>query len=159
VIRGTKPAPKHLKLVKGTANRRINFEEPKLEAMLPEPPPELSADAIEEWERVSKRLMAAGMLTAIDRAALAAYCQAYGRWMQAERALTAMARRDLLTDGLLIKTTNGNAIQNPIVGTANKAMTDCVRFAAELGMTPSARSRVRANLDNPNDPSEKFFTA
>jgi phage terminase small subunit len=43
-----------------------------------------------------------------------------------------MAKRDLLTDGLLIETSNGNAIQNPIVGIANKAMSDMVRFAAEL---------------------------
>ena len=37
-----------------------------------------------------------------------------------------MAERDLLTSGLMIKTTGGNAIQNPLVGTANKAASDMV---------------------------------
>lgn len=79
-----------------------------------------------------------------DRASLAADCQAYGRWATAERAIAEMGKRDLLTGGLMIKTSNGNAIQNPLVGTANKAMSDLVRYAAEFGMTPSARSRIIA---------------
>jgi phage terminase small subunit len=41
-------------------------------------------------------------------------------------------------------TTNGNAIQNPLIGTANKAASDMVRYAAEFGMTPSARARISA---------------
>lgn len=62
-----------------------------------------------------------GILSEIDRAALAAYAMAYGRWVQAERAIAKMAEKDQLTGGLMIKTSNGNAIQNPLVGTANKA--------------------------------------
>jgi phage terminase small subunit len=42
----------------------------------------------------------------------------------------------------MIKTKSGNVIQNPLVGTANKAMSDMARYAAELGMTPTARARV-----------------
>jgi len=157
-VRGPKPTPTHLKLVTGNpGKRRLNQAEPKPEALIPDPPPELSADAREEWEKISPRLLAAGVLTAIDRATLAAYCQAYGRWVQAERALAEMAKRDLITAGLLIKTTNGNAIQNPLVGTANKAMSDMVRYATEFGMTPSARSRVRANFDEKKDPADRFF--
>ena len=66
-----------------------------------------------------------------------------------------MAERDQLTSGLMIKTTNGNAVQNPLVGTANKAMGDMVRYAAEFGMTPSARSRVAKDPFAP-DPQESF---
>lgn len=62
--------------------------------------------------------------------------------MQAERALTEMGKADKLTGGLMIRTKNGNAIQNPLVGTANKAMADMMRYAVEFGMTPSARTRV-----------------
>ena len=53
-----------------------------------------------------------------------------------------MAKCDLLTGGLLIRTRNGNAIQNPLVGTAIKAASDMVRYAAECGMTSSARVRL-----------------
>ncbi len=78
-------------------------------------------------------------LEAVDRAALAVYCTAYARWVQAERAIAGMAKRDMLTGGLMIKTSNGNAIQNPLVGTANTTASDMVRYAAEFGVTPSAR--------------------
>jgi P27 family predicted phage terminase small subunit len=161
VKRGTKPKPTHLKLVTGNPGKRaLNDAEVKPDPLIPDPPPELSADARVEWEVISKRLLAAGILTAIDRAALAAYCQAYGRWVQAERALAEMAKRDLITTGLLIKTTNGNAIQNPLVGTANKAMSDMVRYAAEFGMTPSSRSGIRINFNQRHEePSDHFFAS
>lgn len=42
----------------------------------------------------------------------------------------------------MIKTSNGNVIQNPLVGTAHKAPYDMMHYAAEFGMTPSARSRL-----------------
>ena len=107
------------------------------------------------WQAGCTRL---GILTGVDRAALAAYCQAWGRWRQAERALAAMAALDPVTGALMIKTKEGNAIQNPLVGVANKAMADMVRYAAEFGMTPSARTRVQAAAGGQaDDPASKYF--
>jgi len=78
--------------------------------------------------------------------------------VQAERALARMAERDLLTGGLMIRTTGGNAIQNPLVGTANKTMADMMRYAAEFGMTPSARSRIVAESPpSDDDPARNYF--
>jgi len=152
-MRGRKPTPTHLKLVRGNpGKRRLNAAEPSPERTLPSPPPELSADARAEWDRVAGELHRIGVLSGIDRAALAAYCQAYGRWVVAERAIAKMAERDQLTEGLMIKTTNGNAVQNPLVGTANKAMADLVRYAAEFGMTPSARSRISGQSGEADEP-------
>ena len=152
-MRGRKPTPTHLKLVRGNpGKRRLNAAEPVPERVLPSPPPELSADARTEWDRVAGELHRIGVLSGIDRAALAAYCQAYGRWVVAERAIAKMAERDPLTEGLMIKTTNGNAVQNPLVGTANKAMADLVRYAAEFGMTPSARSRISGQGGETDEP-------
>jgi P27 family predicted phage terminase small subunit len=152
-MRGRKPTPTHLKLVRGNpGKRRLNAAEPVPERLLPSPPPELTVDARAEWDRVAEELHRIGILSGIDRAALAAYCQAYGRWVVAERAIAKMAERDQLTDGLMIKTTNGNAVQNPLVGTANKAMADLVRYAAEFGMTPSARSRISGHTTETDAP-------
>lgn len=150
--------PTHLKLIAGDKNTsRHNPAEANPEALIPEPPPELSVDAREEWDRISVRLHTAGLLTVIDRTTLAAYCQAYGRWIQAEQVLAEMAADDPITRGLMVKTTNGNAIPNPVLGTANKAMSDMVRYAVEFGMSPSSRSRVRANLEKQEDDEERFF--
>jgi P27 family predicted phage terminase small subunit len=57
-------------------------------------------------------------------------------------AINRLAESDDVNSGLTILTSNGNVIQNPLIGIANKAKTAVVRFAAEFGMTPSARSRV-----------------
>lgn len=159
MTRGRKPKPTHLRLVTGNAGKRsINKAEPKPKSRAPTPPKELTPEALAEWQRVSGELERCGLLSGIDRAALAAYCQAYGRWITAERALAAMAERDTLSGALLIKTSNGNFIQNPLVGIANKAQSDMVRFAAEFGMTPSARSRVKADeARQQDDPASKYF--
>jgi P27 family predicted phage terminase small subunit len=155
MTRGRKPKPTYLKVVSGNPGKRpLNEREPVPIRKIPNPPAELSDDAKVEWGRVSEELYRMGLLTGVDRAALAAYCQAYGRWMQAECAIGEMAKKDALTGGLLIRTTNGNAIQNPLVGTANKAMADMVRYAAEFGMTPSARSRIQAEARQEED---EFF--
>lgn len=60
---------------------------------------------------------------------------------------------------LLSHTGNGNLIQNPLVGISRRAAADMLRFAAEFGMTPSARSRIdteKANLDHA-DPAAEYF--
>lgn len=156
--RGPKPKPTQLKVVSGTARPdRENKAEPKVKVSIPSVPSHLSAEAKAEWRRVCKEMHQAGILSELDRGGLAAYCQAYGRWVQAEQALARMADRDKVNYGLMIKTTSGNAIQNPLVGSANKAMADMVKYAAEFGMTPSARSRITAlERGEDDDPFAKF---
>ena len=156
---GRRPTPTALKLVKGNPGKRAL---PKNEAVValsePTPPAFLCDEAKVEWGRVCSALYAAGLMTDLDRAALAAYAAAYGRWAQAERAINRMAAKDELNAALMVKTVSGNAIQNPLVGIANKAKSDMVRYATEFGMTPSARSRVTATVDDDNkNPLAEFF--
>ena len=146
--RGPKPTPTHLKLVRGNPGKRAL---PKKGTEIPvvveeiAPPPFLSDDAKVEWGRMLQALVALKLVSSLDRAAFAAYCQAYGRWAQAERALGAMRERDPHSAGLLVKTTGDNIVQTPLVGIANEAMADMVRYAAEFGMTPSARVRLNGS--------------
>lgn len=141
--RGPKTRPTKLKLLTGTArSHRLNPNEPRPRLARPDVPEHLTAAARDEWNRIVDELVGLGILTHLDRGALAAYCQAYGRWSAAETALARMAERDAVSDGLIVRTKSGNLIQNPLVGAANKAMADMVRYAAEFGLTPSARTRV-----------------
>lgn len=152
---GRKLKPTHLKVIEGNPGKRPIPEEPKPDiGELPAPPEFLTAEAKEEWERISVQLHRLGLLTVVDVASLGAYCQAYGRWVLAERAIAKMAANDVLTGGLMIKTTNGNAIQNPLVGTSNKAASDMVRYAAEFGLTPAARARLA--IGSIEKPKSKF---
>lgn len=112
----------------------MNKNEPKPDLSMSSAPEHLSRYALMEWGRVTVELYRLGLLTEIDRAALAAYCQCYGRWREAEE--------ELAKTGLTITTTNGNVIQNPIVGIANKSLEMMHKFLVEFGMTPSARTRV-----------------
>ncbi len=74
----------------------------------------IRADAArDEWDRIIDELMALGILTHLDRGALAASCQAYGRRSAAEAALARMAARDAVSEGLIVKTKSGNLIRNP----------------------------------------------
>jgi P27 family predicted phage terminase small subunit len=159
--RGPKTKPTNLKLLTGTARaHRLNPHEPQPDVARPDAPEHLTDAARAEWDRIVVDLLALGILTDLDRGALAAYCQAYGRWSAAETALARMAERDAVTDGLIVKTKSGNLIQNPLVGAANKAMADMVRYAAEFGLTPSARTRVAGLSDtgpNPFAELDEFF--
>lgn len=77
-----------------------------------------------------------GVLTIVDRAALAAYCQAYGRWVEAEQKLAETP--------LMLKTPSGYVQQSPWLSVSNKQLELMGRYMGELGITPSSRSRVAA---------------
>lgn len=141
---GRKPKPSHLRLLQGNRENRPMREEPQPTPVLPEPSADLGVDARLEFMRLREEAYNCGLMTRVDVRVFEAYCMAYGRWVVAERALARMAEQDNLTHGLMIRTVGGNAIQNPLVGSANKAMSDMVRYAVELGFTPSARARVAA---------------
>lgn len=101
---------------------------------LPRCPEHLSPVARKEWRRLATPLFEAGVLTLADRAALAAYCQAYARWAEAELRLAETPA--------LLKTPSGYVQQSPWLSVANKQMELMGRFMSELGLTPVARQRL-----------------
>jgi P27 family predicted phage terminase small subunit len=100
---------------------------------------------------LSRQLYDLGLLTQIDRAALAMYCQAYGRWVFAEQKLRDEQR-------LLLRSPTDAPIQNPWLSIANKAMRQCHSLLAEFGMTPSARARVPAGEPPKIDPFDELLS-
>ena len=134
---GPKPLPTHLKLMRGTLRKdRLNRKEPKVAPAVPSCPRHLGKEAKHEWRRVSKELRAMGLLTKVDRAALAMYCDAWGRWVDALEAL----RRY----GVMVKSPSGFPMQSPYLAVANKAMEQMRLLLGEFGMSPSARTRIHA---------------
>ncbi len=162
--RGPKPIPKHLKLVRNNpGKRKLNDKEPAPDDLATlAAPPYFSGYALAEWNRRIAQLTRLGVLKETDDGALIALCQAWHRWREAEDALARFSAKDALTHGLMIKTTpkkdgsGGNAIQNPLVGTANKAMELYIKLAVEFGMTPSARTRISVGKDADDNPYAKF---
>ena len=81
---------------------------------------------------------------------LALYCQAYGRWVEAEQ--------EAAVHGLVVKTKSGMLIQNPYLGIANRAAKQVHEFLVEFGMSPSSRTRVSATPPaDVDDPKQRFF--
>jgi phage terminase small subunit len=72
----------------------------------------------------------------------------------AEEALAAMAERDPLTHGLLVKRTDGNAGRNPLVAIAAASADAMIRYGGEFGLAPNARARISAGVGH--EPSGKF---
>ena len=135
--RGARPLPTRLKMVRGTLrNGRTTGHEPVLPVEIPRCPAHLGREAKREWKRVSQELAGYGLLTRIDRAALALYCEAWGRWVEAEGALRKY--------GAMIKAPSGFPMQSPYLAMANKAMEQIRAMLTEFGMSPSSRTRVHA---------------
>lgn len=134
-MRGRKPKPTARKLWEGNPGKRaINGREPDVPPDLPSCPAHLSPTAKAEWKRLARAMNRIGLLSVIDRAALAGYCQAYGRWVEAEKQLAATPP--------LLKTPSGYVQPSPWLAIANKNAELMQKWMAELGMTPSSRSRV-----------------
>ncbi len=135
MIRGRKPKPTAIRRQTGNPGKRgYNHAEPVVPPGLPDCPGHLSNVAGEEWERIAGTLYEMGVLTTVDRAVLAAYCQAYGRWVEAEERMKETPA--------MLKTPSGYVQQSPWLSVANKQLELMGRFMAELGITPASRSRV-----------------
>jgi P27 family predicted phage terminase small subunit len=88
-------------------------------------------------------------LTRIDRGPLAAYCQAHALWVEAVRSLERY--------GTMVKSPNGYPMPSPYVAVANRQVEIMGRIAAEFGMTPSSRTRIRVGDKVPDDPFAAFL--
>jgi P27 family predicted phage terminase small subunit len=141
-MRGRRPKPTRLKLLTGNPGKRpMNENEPKPNPAIPECPPELGPAARREWDRLVHELAVLRLLTNLDRAALAAYCGAYGMWAEATEAIQKF--------GSMVKSPTGFPIQSPYVSIANRQAEIMMRIASEFGFTPASRSRISAPLEAP----------
>jgi P27 family predicted phage terminase small subunit len=126
-----------LKLIEGNPGKRpLNDREPTPPAEMPECPEFLDAEARAEWERTAPILAGMNLLTVADRTALAAYCVAYSRWVQAEAQVARF--------GTIVKSPEkGFPMKSPYLTVADQAMETMRKLMVEFGLTPSSRSRIR----------------
>ncbi len=87
--RGRKPKPTAVKELESNPGKRaLNEFEPKPKKKAPKCPNWLDTEAKKEWRRVAKQLEELGVLTEVDMAAFAGYCEAYARWKEAEEFIS-----------------------------------------------------------------------
>lgn len=149
---GRKPKPSALHELEGTRNRRANKNSEPLPTGVPTCPKHLDKVARAEWKRISVELITLGLLTNIDRAALAGYCSAWSRWIHAEEQVKRF--------GAVIKSPkSGYPIQNPYLGIAHTSLDFIRKWASEFGLTPASRTRlsVVGTGTTSGDPFEEFM--
>ena len=147
--RGPKPVPTKLKLARGS--RRIGDRpEPQPGRSRPTCPKPLTEAARHEWRQIAPKLERLGLLTDLDRSALALYCQAWGDWSEARRAIK--------QSGTVVKAPDGGLMLNPYLKVATTAAKQMHEFLIEFGMSPSSRTRVTVVPPiDPDDPKLRFF--
>jgi P27 family predicted phage terminase small subunit len=89
-----------------------------------------------EWDRVGPELVAKQLLTEMDLAAFTLYCLNVARVVACEKVIN--------QEGMTIRTPQGFELARPEVSIARQCGVEVRKFAQEFGLTPSARTRVRA---------------
>jgi len=146
---GRKQTPTALKVVRGNPGKRpLPKNEPKPARSTPKAPSYLSNEAKAHWGRVVKQLAAVGLMTDLDVDALAAYCEVFTRWVDANEKI----RRH----GAVVKSRNGFPTISPFVHVADKAFVQMRALLTEFGMTPSSRTCVTVAKREEDSPWARF---
>jgi P27 family predicted phage terminase small subunit len=109
----------------------------------------LTGEAKKKWQKLAAQLHRMGVLTEVDQDALARYCKVYQRWLKAEK--------EIAKHGEVLTTTKGNYVQNPWLAIANRSLAQLNSLAAEFGITPSSRTRVKAEPPEEEEKLEKVL--
>lgn len=142
-MRGRKPTPTHLKLIRGNPGKRpVSLDQFKPLAEIPACPRHLKGEARKEWKRITELLAEYQMISGVDRGALAMLCTTWGRYVNAEEMIEKASEQSPGSHGLFVKSPNGMPIQSPWLSVSNRAMEMYQRWCAEFGITPAQRVRV-----------------
>ena len=142
-MRGRKPTPTHLKLIRGNPGRRpVSTDEFRPDAKIPPCPRHVKGEARKEWKRICELLNDCQMIAEVDRGALSMLCTAWGRYVNAEEMIEKASEQAPGSFGLFVKSPNGMAIQSPWLSVSNRAMEMYRTWCAEFGITPAQRVRV-----------------
>ena len=132
---GRPPKPTQLKVLEGNpGKRRLPATEPQPSTGVSSRPSWLLPEAKREWMRIVPELERLGLLTRVDRAALAAYCQCWARYVEAEA--------DISENGLTFITDKGYEGPRPAVGMAVKMLEKMSLYAGKFGLSPADRVKL-----------------
>lgn len=157
----------HLRLAEGKRSHStpINTNIPKPPSSRPPCPVWLQPEARKAWKYLCGQLEQMGILGTSDQAIMVAYCQHWEIMVLATKRMQAIAaERDRKaaeaahkagkepppsrmksgdwSDAMLATTSNGNVINNPLLGVANAAWERLTKCASLLGLSPTDRAKL-----------------
>jgi len=136
-----------MKVLEGNPGKRhLPAREIQPAPIAPECPGWLHPYAKEEWARLAPKLERLGMLTELDEAAFAGYCEAYARWREASEFITRTKN-----GGVYQPNESNYLVQIPHVNIAFKSSTLMCVYLAKFGMSPSDRAGLVVDKQEDED--------
>ena len=123
---------------------------PPFKRLAPNPPTWLSREAKAEWKRVAPGLERLDLIKPEDRAAFAAYCETWARFVDATRTVN----REGIT---AMNPDSGRLAVHPAVRVAEAASTHLRQYAEQFGLTPAAERNVSKRDDGRGEFEENPF--
>lgn len=146
--RGPNRKPAEMQKRRGNPGKRAERKEVAPPAAVGsdlECPPQLKGEARAEWFRLIDGLNKSNLYTAVDRAALAAYCDLYGMYLQACEAIGDMP---------VVKSKRGAGRLSPWFTVKIKTAEKMQVYLKQFGFSPATRIQIGGG-----DDSEDEFTA
>jgi P27 family predicted phage terminase small subunit len=138
-MKGRKPIPSRLHELRGDPGKRHRNRDselrPDLLGKTPPAPAHLNNRARAVWDRTVPELTRMRIISKIDSSSLAAYCSAVATYEEADERLK--------TEPWTTTTARGGSRPNPLFKIRDDALKLVGKFAAEFGLTPSNRARIR----------------
>jgi len=153
-MRGTKPRSTVMRMLTGNpSGRPFNKAEPVHVPLDLSCPPELDDPvAAAEWERGIVPAIELGQITTADRTLAIAHCELWACWRS--QLADAAKHAHVIAAGV-----NKYPMPNPARVMANKTLTLLAKVDAELGLSPTSRTRVQATGRlAPGNPLDKFLS-
>lgn len=139
--RGRRAKPTTLKVLQGNpGKRKLNEEEPDFGAGAPPKPDWFDDYASAEWDALTGILVPARVLTKGEIGVLVVACDAYSQLRQCQAFLD---EKQSLSYDASSATGGANYKPYPEVAQRNQARRQYLSALSELGLTPSARTKVK----------------
>lgn len=163
--RGPLPKPAALKALQGNPGKRASSVgdgvNPVIE--IPSAPKHLGKEAVKEWKRITPLLEELGLISGLDQAALALYCQSYGRLAELETSFNSKVKMKMADENMEYAdavyavshsiTPSGYAQQSVLFQLIKSQREQVNRYLQHFGLSPAARGRVQpSNFVQPTLP-------
>jgi P27 family predicted phage terminase small subunit len=153
--RGAKKLPSNIRVLTGNrGNKPINTAEPKVKIVRPPAPRDLTEREQEKWKEMVGLLYSVGVLGNTDLDALKSYCRAWILWHTTWETLEKEGRYIHGTD----QSGNVTIKAHPAWQHHFTALHQIRQLAAEFGLTPASRAKIKAEVvPSDADSVESYF--
>lgn len=140
---GRPPKPLQEKILSGARIRNDRDEDAQVANAavalgMPNCPAWLNKNAKKHWETLGPALVQAGLLSVVDGDVFGLHCDNMAAYAEAMQRLQEVEK-------WVAKTPNGFEVQAAWLQIRNKLQEQIIKTAREFGLTPAARSTVKAN--------------